>query len=172
MLPMVYNIHRNIRFCFVEILLLRKYCWSYCRNCRKLFRFVQRLHPLQGPAARDGPAARHDHNCKGPLQDFGLWGPAARDGPAARTRCKGWTRCKGCTLAAGLTCCKEPSQENLTTLHSLQGSDLLRVGPAGRLGAPKTVQKGIQSADENWLLKTDRVFFLMDARIDSQSDLN
>ena len=42
----------------------------------------------------------------------------------------------------------------------------------GGPGTPKTVPKGTQSAVENRLLKTDRVFLQMDAKMDSQSNLN
>ena len=42
----------------------------------------------------------------------------------------------------------------------------------GGPGAPKTVPKGTQSAVENRLLKTDRVFLQMDAKMNSQSGLS
>ena len=42
----------------------------------------------------------------------------------------------------------------------------------GGPGAPKTVPKGTQSAVENRLLKTDRVFLQMDAKMNSRSHLS
>ena len=46
------------------------------------------------------------------------------------------------------------------------------MSPKAPQKASKTVPKGIQSAVENRLLKTDRVFLDMDAKTDSKSDLN
>ena len=74
-------------------------------------------------------------------------------------------------------CNQTPPKSSIFNLRAPLDGNIRRKGFQkgpfwGGPGAPKTAFKGTQSAVENRLLKADRVFLQIDAKMSSQSDLN